>query len=251
MLGRSREEGWHPGWVSQERSEFSRILVVTESLSNKTLCTSHHQPLVCTHPSLRLHATVQESTWREGGLSWVHLPARSHSGLSLPSHHQVCVPGADDTHLGSARKRIYHLLMKILHHQTEPVAPDTIFPFPAFLWGVGPLCASCMVCLCLMTSLPSSPVHISLPSRSPMWCTFSPEESSRGPGYAYHASLLGVMWSFNSLCWHLTKLADFITTSSQLGCSSFSGLIYIIYIFRCSLYCILCFFKTPFWKLKI
>ena len=65
VLERSWEQGWHPGWASWERSELSGILAVTENPSNKTLCTSLHQPLVCAHPLLRLHTSVQESTWEE------------------------------------------------------------------------------------------------------------------------------------------------------------------------------------------
>lgn len=250
MLGRSREEGWYPGWVSWERSEFSRILVVTKSLSNKTLCTRCHQPLVCTHPLLRLHTAVQESTWPEDGLSWVHLPSRSHSGLSLPSHHQVCVP-AQMTHIWEVLGRGFTIsLWKSFTIRQSQLPQIQYFLFLLSLEGWGPsVRAPWSVSAWWHLSLPLQSTPLSLhvhPCDVPLR-----QRSLLGDqGMPVTQASLG-SWSFNSLCWHLTKLADFITARSQLGCSSFSGLIDIIYIFRCSLCCILCFFKTPFWTLKI
>lgn len=119
VLERSRETpGWHPGWV---KSEFSRILVITQSLSIETFGMSHSPPSAHTHPSLRFLAAVP---WdkrlapfasdksaleirRPLSGAQVHPPQNLLQYFSLPSHRPVQV-----SHLGSAGARMYISLRK-------------------------------------------------------------------------------------------------------------------------------------------
>lgn len=116
----------------------------------------YHQPLVCTHQS-RSHTAIRESTWNEEAALM-----GSHGFIFLQDLIQcvACLPITKSVDLhrwhtsGQCEEEICHLLMKILHHQMEPVTPDTIFPFPA-LWGVGPLLESSVDLSLLDGSSPS------------------------------------------------------------------------------------------------
>lgn len=115
------------------------------------LCT----PIVeITHAYSRVHLRRRGCSH---GLLWVNLPARCYSVLSLPSHRQVCAPRLM-IHDWERRKTIYHLLMKIMQHHSEPAAPMQYFLLLPSLEGRGPPTRALWACLCLLTSLPFSPL---------------------------------------------------------------------------------------------
>ena len=146
------------------------------------LCT----PIVeITHAYSRVHLRRRGCSH---GLLWVNLPARCYSVLSLPSHRQVCAPRLM-IHDWERRKTIYHLLMKIMQHHSEPAAPDAVFPSPAIPWGAGPTYAS-SVGLSLLADI--SPFL----SLNPWDVPFRQRSLLRDQGMPLTQAPLG-SWSFN------------------------------------------------------
>lgn len=243
VLERSQERGWHPGWM---KSEFSRILVTTESLSMETIGMRHSRPLTCTRPWRLLAAAPWFNRLApfpsDKSPLEIRRPlsgAQVHPSQNLLAELAFLSPSADVTSLGSARARIYISWWKsIITPSQLPKIPCVLFLLSLEGW----------VCPLLMTFLPSSLVHASLPSALPCVMYLFSRGVFSGTRVCLSCKHLGGHDFFNSLCWLFTKLADFITTSSQLGCRRFSGLVSIT-IYPTVLY-IVFFGTTPFWKLK-
>lgn len=138
VLERSQESaGWHPGWV---KSEFSMILIITQSLSVRTFGTSHSPPSALTHPSLTLLAAAPWGNWLvpfASDKSPLEIRPLSGAQVHPPQsllQYLVCllITSADVTS-GRCRGEDVHLFMKIRHHHVEPVTQDTICPLLAVL----------------------------------------------------------------------------------------------------------------------
>lgn len=139
VLERSQETaGWHPGWV---KSEFSRILVITQSLSVRTFGTSHSLPSALTHPSLRSLTAAPWGNWLAPFASdksplEIRRPlsgAQVHPPQSLLQYLVCLLITSADVTSGKCRGEDVHLLMKIRHHHMEPVTQDSTCPLLAVL----------------------------------------------------------------------------------------------------------------------
>lgn len=113
------------------------------------LCT----PVVeITHGSSRVHLRSRGCSC---GLSWACLPARSYSVLSLPSHLQVCAPRLMKG--GMLGRRFTFSLWKSCSVSWSQLPQMEYFLLPS-LEGQGPSARALWACLCLLTSLPFSPL---------------------------------------------------------------------------------------------
>lgn len=164
VLERSWEQGWHPGWASWERSELSGMLAVTENPSNKTLCTSLRHCLVCAQLLLRSHTAVQEPTWEEeaalvGSHGSVFQQDLIQLLACLPVATSVlpvwwCTTGKD----GMLGRWFPVSLRKACGVSWTRLPRMQFFLLLPSLEGRGPSVRALWACLCLLTSLPFSPL---------------------------------------------------------------------------------------------
>lgn len=118
---------------------------------------------MCTAAAEITHGCSRAHLRRRGcshGLSWVCLPAGSYSAPSLPSRRHVRAPSlmVHDWERRNAGKTIPRLLTKGVRRQLDPAAPMQFFLLLPSLEGRGPSVRALWACLCLLTSLPFSPL---------------------------------------------------------------------------------------------
>lgn len=131
-------------------------------------------PFMCTRP-LRRQAAVPQLTGARGAAGGpvgarVRPSTASHSVLCLPSSHQ-----SDQSRCHTSGKCKDKGLAS---PYDSPSSDGTRGPRSSTSFSLSSEGGALWARLPLTTSLPSSPVHASLPSRYPVRCPLSPEESS-------------------------------------------------------------------------